>query len=328
MEDHENPLAATTVKWVTQPNSTTRMPFFSVSLGRVCRNAVARSLAWLWCGTKPRMAWPEASHVLAMTQIPHYLPLPLRCHFSWVLQVLQVGCQLPLPARSACTVKDVPWACIPNSLNVAASFLSIHASFAKSTAVRAMPLRSHVLFGSGGHLLTLTWVSDSDFQIFRFSISGFYFFKTYFRKHMLVRYRGINNKGVLERPGTKWKVLRTISNTLKFQECQKSWKFIIPLFGETENWRPGAHFDVKYVSAPFCHAKTAWIAIWSKIFVLAENPFFFCFFPYWSPIDLLVVRKIWFIASYSLLCLNQFHAGTTLTLLAEMPSRGALLLKT
>ena len=34
---------------------------------------------------------------------------------------------------------------------------------------------------------------------------------------MLVRYRGINNKGVLERPGTKWKVLMAISNTLKFQ---------------------------------------------------------------------------------------------------------------
>ena len=74
---------------------------------------------------------------------------------------------------------------------------------------------------------------------------------------MLVKYRRINNKGVLERPGTKWKVLRAISSTLKFQECQKSGIFIISLFGETENWRPGAYFDAKYVSAPFCHAKTA-----------------------------------------------------------------------
>jgi hypothetical protein len=38
---------------------------------------------------------------------------------------------------------------------------------------------------------------------------------------MLVRYRRINNKGVLERPGTKWKVLRTISSTLKFQYFRK-----------------------------------------------------------------------------------------------------------
>jgi hypothetical protein len=34
---------------------------------------------------------------------------------------------------------------------------------------------------------------------------------------MLVRDRGINNKGVLKRPGTKWKVLNAISTTLKCQ---------------------------------------------------------------------------------------------------------------
>ena len=38
---------------------------------------------------------------------------------------------------------------------------------------------------------------------------------------MLVGYRRINNKGVLERPGTTWNVLRTISSTLKFQYSQK-----------------------------------------------------------------------------------------------------------
>ena len=127
----------------------------------------------------------------------------------------------------------------------------------------------------------------SDCQIVDFM---FYFVGTYFRKNMLVRYRGINNKGVLERPGTKWQVLRTISSTLKFQECPKSWNFIIPLFGETENWRPGAHFDAKYVSAPFCHAKTAWIAIWSKIFFFGRKSSFSVFWPigpllvpYWFP---------------------------------------------
>ena len=35
--------------------------------------------------------------------------------------------------------------------------------------------------------------------------------------NMLVRYRGINSKGVLERPWTKLRVLRTISSTLRFQ---------------------------------------------------------------------------------------------------------------
>ena len=45
-----------------------------------------------------------------------------------------------------------------------------------------------------------------------------------FSKHMLVRYRGKNDEGVLERPGTKWKVLRAISSTLKCQfsgKCRK-----------------------------------------------------------------------------------------------------------
>ena len=49
---------------------------------------------------------------------------------------------------------------------------------------------------------------------------------------MLVRYRGINNKGVLERPGTKWRVLKSISMTmtmtmtatLLFDDCRWSHK--------------------------------------------------------------------------------------------------------
>jgi hypothetical protein len=35
--------------------------------------------------------------------------------------------------------------------------------------------------------------------------------------NMLVRDRGINNKGVLEIPGTQWKVVKAISRTLRFQ---------------------------------------------------------------------------------------------------------------
>ena len=102
---------------------------------------------------------------------------------------------------------------------------------------------------------------------------------------MLVRYRGINNKGVLERPGAKWKVLRIISSTLKFQECQKSWKNIIPLFGETENWRPGAYFDAKYVSLHSVTPKRPELPYGAKYCFLAENPvfqFFPLLIPYWS----------------------------------------------
>ena len=56
-----------------------------------------------------------------------------------------------------------------------------------------------------------------DFQIARFSILEIFYVCKFFLKHMLVRYGGINNKGVLERPWTKWRVLRAISSTLKFQ---------------------------------------------------------------------------------------------------------------
>ena len=62
------------------------------------------------------------------------------------------------------------------------------------------------------------------FQIFRCSILEVFCFWTMFSKIMLVRYRGINNKGVLERPWTIWRVLEAISTTLKCQftgKCRK-----------------------------------------------------------------------------------------------------------
>ena len=59
------------------------------------------------------------------------------------------------------------------------------------------------------------------FPDFRCSIC---FLFAIFLENMLVRYRGINNKGVLERSWTKWKVLRAISSTLKFQFTVKCWK--------------------------------------------------------------------------------------------------------
>ena len=60
----------------------------------------------------------------------------------------------------------------------------------------------------------------STFEISRFSILEIFFLLNMF-KNMLVRYRGINNKGVPERPGTKWRVLRAISITLKCQFTEK-----------------------------------------------------------------------------------------------------------
>ena len=62
-----------------------------------------------------------------------------------------------------------------------------------------------------------------------------------------------------------------------FQECQTSRISKIPLFGETENWRRGVYFDAEYVFAQFCHAKTAWITIWRKIYFLSENQVFSVF---------------------------------------------------
>ena len=52
-----------------------------------------------------------------------------------------------------------------------------------------------------------------DFQISRLFILEIFVFCEICLENILVRYRGINNKGVLERPWTKWKVLRAISTT-------------------------------------------------------------------------------------------------------------------
>ena len=52
---------------------------------------------------------------------------------------------------------------------------------------------------------------------------------------MLVRYRGLNNKGVLERPWTKWMVLRAISSTLKCQFTGKCWKVDFPMPCKTKS---------------------------------------------------------------------------------------------
>ena len=125
-------------------------------------------------------------------------------------------------------------------------------------------------------------VRFSDLQISNFRC----FVGEYLRKIMLVRYRGINNKGVLERPGTKWKVLRTISSTLKFQECQKSWNKYYPTIRWDRNLETRGLFRCKICFRSIlsrqnglnCHMeqkKKNWLEI-----------LFFGFFPYWTPIGL------------------------------------------
>ena len=58
-------------------------------------------------------------------------------------------------------------------------------------------------------------------------------------------------------------------------------------------FRPGAHFDAKYVSAPFCHAKQPELPYGAKYLFLAENPVFWFFpllVPYWFSIELRVLQ--------------------------------------
>ena len=78
----------------------------------------------------------------------------------------------------------------------------------------------------------LFWVPVSEPGFLDFQICHYrdFSFCNIFLKNMLMRYRGIDNKGVLERPWTKWKVLRAISSTLKFQVTVKCWKvdFLMP----------------------------------------------------------------------------------------------------
>ena len=72
-------------------------------------------------------------------------------------------------------------------------------------------------------------------------------------------------------------VMKGLSKNVKNHEFWRN-----PLFGETENWRRGVYFDAEYISAPFCHAKTPWIAIWSNLlFGLADNAVFFSFSVFW-----------------------------------------------
>ena len=81
---------------------------------------------------------------------------------------------------------------------------SHHLNFIKNTQMN----------GLSGFKKPYLFASISHHQIFHYRDFWCYYF---FLENMVVIYRGIDNKGVLGRPWTKWRVLRAISSTLKFQ---------------------------------------------------------------------------------------------------------------
>ena len=119
-------------------------------------------------------------------------------------------------------------------------------------------------------------------------LAVFQFPRTYFVggsfSKMDFRRRPFNQKPLVfrESPRTHLEVQGSSGDEGTFQECQKSWILTIPLFGETENWRPGVYFDAEYVSAHFCRTKTPWIAIWGKIFFFLQKLSFLVFWPFLS----------------------------------------------
>jgi len=86
-----------------------------------------------------------------------------------------------------------------------------------------IPMNSFAFLSILVHLWEKTNQLTFQDRLLIFSIIEMFLFAKYFRK-MLVRERGINNKGVPERPGTKRMVLNAISTTLKCQFTGKCWK--------------------------------------------------------------------------------------------------------
>ena len=139
-------------------------------------------------------------------------------------------------------------------------------------------------WGGGGEKNISFGIRFSNFQIFIFPISVFSFSWKYFRKNMLVRYRGINNKGVPERPGTKWKVLMTISSTLKFQYFRKSWirkDLTIRWDRKLETRGP---FRCKICFRSILSRQNGLNCHMEQNILFLPKIWFFGFFPYWSAI--------------------------------------------
>ena len=100
---------------------------------------------------------------------------------------------------------------------------------------------------------------------------------------MLVRYRGINNEGVLERPGTKWRVLKAISTTLKCQFTGKCWKvdFSMPCKTKSRETFLRCLRTVRAVTLDTSRPPQFHVKYWKKQFLwktqfLQVFPFVFC----------------------------------------------------
>ena len=103
---------------------------------------------------------------------------------------------------------------------------------------------------------------------------------------MSVKDRRIINKGVLERPGTKWKVLRAISRTLKFQECQNHEILLFHYSVRQKIGDPGPISMQNMFPLLPVTPKRPELPYGAKYLFLAENPVF-QFFPLLVPIEAL-----------------------------------------
>ena len=107
------------------------------------------------------------------------------------------------------------------------------------------------------------------------------FFGCHFSKLIFAEGRSTRSPWSLEKiQGPIWRskdhlAMKGLSKNVENHGCSRN-----PLFGETENWRRGVYFDAEYVSAPFCHIKTAWIALWSKIVCFGWQTSLFFIFPF------------------------------------------------
>ena len=98
------------------------------------------------------------------------------------------------------------------------------------------------------------------FRIFRFSILEIFYYSKIILGNLVVRYRGKNNKGVLERPWTKLMVLRAISSTVRFQFTVKCWKIDFLMSSKTRSCQSSReklrmhppNFNLNYQKNTFC----------------------------------------------------------------------------
>ena len=120
------------------------------------------------------------------------------------------------------------------------------------------------------------------------------------------RRRPFNQKPLVFRktkPMTHLEVQGSFGDEGTFQECQKTWFLKKPTIRWDRKLETRVYFDAESVSAQFCRVKTAWIAIWGKIWFF-ERKFSFSVF---SPIGHIGAYKVkswktWFFCQNTLFC--------------------------